>query len=290
MLILLAAGVVSGCQYPGQGNQESDNTSQQVLRIGVSLPSPGLISGISPDDVSGIEVDLAVAIAKELELVSGARDIAWVPMRSDAMADGLASGDLDFALGQLQPAEPSDAVAWVGPYVEATAGLLVRNDSEDATPDASAPFANTVVTSLADLNDSTVCVVDGSAADGTTFSAAEAIPQRTVSECETGMRSGRYDAVAADDLQLAGILSDTSGTEEYQLLQWSQLPDAQNDQMVHHQYWIGTTQQHCDATSAALQQLADDGTLEGLLNRWDESLNFTPKLVQAEDISAKFCG
>src|SRR5699024_946968 len=125
-LILLAAGAMSGCQHRGQDTQDSDQDNQQAPRIRVKLPSPGLNSGISSEHASGIEVDLAVAVAQELDLISTDPEIAWVPMRADAIADGLASGDLDFGIGQLQPAEPNDDVAWVGPYVDVTAALLVR--------------------------------------------------------------------------------------------------------------------------------------------------------------------
>ena len=288
-LILLAAGVMTGCQHPGQDTKDSDEDNQQVLRIGVNLPSPGLISGISSDDVSGIEVDLAVAVAQELDLISTDAEIAWVPMRSDAIADGLASGDLDFGIGQLQPAEPNDDVAWVGPYVDVTAALLVRADSQEAIGDDTITLADTVVTSLADLDESAVCIVEGSAAQGVKIPADEMITQRTVSECETGMRSGRYDAVAADDLQLAGVLVDKSRTESYQMLKWPELTDDDDAQTATDQYWIGTTPQHCEAAALALQQLAEDGTLDELLNPWDKSLDYSPALVQAGDISAESC-
>ncbi len=289
-LILLTAGVLTSCQYPGQDPNESGENNQQILRIGVNLPSPGLISGISADEVSGLEVDVAVAVAKELDLVSTDGEIAWVPVKADAIADDLKSADLDFAIGQLQPAEPNDDVVWVGPYVDVTAALLVREDSQDAVRDDSIPLADTVVTSLADLDDSAVCIVEGSTADGAKIPAEETITQRTASECETGMRSGRYDAVAADDLQLAGILADKARPESYQLLKWSELTDDDDAQTLTDQYWIGTTPQHCEATVVALQQLADDGTLEELLNRWDESLDYVPNMVQAGDISAESCG
>src|SRR5699024_10006533 len=115
---------MTGCQHPGQDTKDSDEDNQQVLRIGVNLPSPGLISGI--------ELYLALAVAQELDLISTDPVIAWVRMRADAIADGMASGDLDFGIGQLQSAEPNDDVAWVGQYVDVTAALLVRADSQEA--------------------------------------------------------------------------------------------------------------------------------------------------------------
>ena len=288
-VILLAAVVVTGCQHSEQDTKGTDDSNQQVLRIGVSLPSPGLISGVSANDISGVEVDLAVAVAKEVDLVSTADEIAWVPMRAEDLADGLASDDLDFAIGQLQPAEPNDNVAWVGPYVDVTAALLVRTSSQDGIPNDSITLANTTVTSLADLDESAVCIVEGSTAAGAEIPADETITQRTASECETGMRSGRYDAVAADDLQLAGVLADKSDTESYQILKWPELADDDVAQKLTDQYWIGTTPQHCEATAVALQQLADAGTLDELLNRWSESQDYSPTVVQAEEISAKSC-
>ena len=176
---------MTGCQHPGQDTKDSDEDNQQVLRIGVNLPSPGLISGISSDDVSGIEVDLAVAVAQELDLISTDPEIAWVPMRAEDLADGLASDDLDFAIGQLQPAEPNDNVAWVGPYVDVTAALCPSRSQEAIGDDT---------ITLADTGD----VACGSGRVGRVHSGGVSSPrcqdpppitQRTVSECETGMRS-----------------------------------------------------------------------------------------------------
>src|SRR5699024_7914169 len=116
------------------------------------------------------------------------------------------------------------------------------------------------------LDESAVCIVEGSAAQGVKIPADEMITQRTVSECETGMRSGRYDAVAADDLQLAGVLVDKSRTESYQMLKWPELTDGDDAQTATDQYWIGTTPQHGEAAAIALQQFAEDGGLAGWSN------------------------
>src|SRR5699024_11240384 len=84
-------------------------------------------------------------------------------------------------------------------------------------------IAHGAVGSLDDLEDAAVCVVAGSLADGAQIPADEHTKQQTVSACETGMRSGRYDAIAADDVQLAGLLGSSSIPAAYEMLLWSDL-------------------------------------------------------------------
>src|SRR5699024_8284830 len=150
------------------------------------------------------------------------------------------------------------------------------------------------VGSLDDLEDAAVCVVAGSLADGAQIPADEHTKQQTISACETGMRSGRYDAIAADDVQLAGLLESSSTPEAYEMLLWSDLA-ADGDEDIPEQlqtavgYRMGTTPQQCEATAPALRQLISDGVGRELFSQWDEPLDYVPGLIEAVDVTTRHC-
>ena len=69
--------------------------------------------------------------------------------------------------------------------------------------------------------------------------------------------------MAADDLNPVFWL--ISLEPSHISLKWPELTDDDDAQTATDQYWIGTTPQHCEAR-IILQQLAEDGTLDELLN------------------------
>ena len=102
-----------------------------------------------------------------------------------------------------------------------------------------------------------VCVVENSVIDWL-IPVDDVTIQQTVTECEVGMRSGRYEAIAADDLQLAGVLMDRNLGSNYELLSWSDVADNEaanvaEELLESYQYWIGTDPSRCDALAEALR-------------------------------------
>lgn len=295
-LSTLAVGatlLLSGCS---NGNDEPDDTgadTQPVATIGVQLSAPGLISGTNPDNVSGVEVDLASALGQQLEIMSDTDEVTWQPTNASKATEPLQSGEMQLLIGQFSESDLTEEIAWIGPYVTVEPGLLVRTAptvDDEATDEF---IATNTVTSLADLEEASVCVVSGSLADSVDLPADQLTTQQTVSECETGMRSGRYDAVAADDVQLGGVLADSSQANDYDVLLWSDLieDDAEtpNESVSPEHYWIGTTPEQCDAAAAALTELISNGTVEERFGQWNETTNFQPELVEADEVTTRYC-
>lgn len=291
---LSAALILTGCDNTEDEPTDSAAEDQQLTNIGVSLAAPGLISGIDPTNVSGVEVDLAVELSQQLEVISAAEEVTWVPADSSQAAEQLETGVLDLVIGQIAGAHLDDDIAWVGPYLSVEAGLLVRSGTSPTGEDTQDSIATETVSSLKDLEEATVCVVADSVADGAQIPAGELTTQHTITECETGMRSGRYDAIAADDVQLAGLLGNSPVPDAYETVLWSDLAEGSDEDIPEQlltvdEYWIGTTPQQCDAAAEALEQLVSDGVVEDLFNQWDATTDYEPQLVEAAEITTQHC-
>lgn len=291
---LSAALILTGCDNTEDEPTDSAAEDQQLTNIGVSLAAPGLISGIDPTNVSGVEVDLAVELSQQLEVISAAEEVTWVPVESSQAAEQLETGVLDLVIGQIAGAHLDDDIAWVGPYLSVEAGLLVRSGTSPTGEDTQDSIATETVSSLEDLEEAAVCVVADSVADGAQIPAGELTTQHTITECETGMRSGRYDAIAADDVQLAGLLGNSPVPDAYETVLWSDLAEGSDEDIPEQlltvdEYWIGTTPQQCDAAAEALEQLVSDGVVEDLFNQWDETTDYEPQLIEAAEITTQHC-
>lgn len=286
--------MLTGCDNTEDEPDDSAAENQQLTNIGISLAAPGLIAGIDPANVSGVEVDLVVDLSKQMDVISDSEEVSWVPADNSQVAEQLETGELDLVVGQINAVNLEDDIAWVGPYVSVEAGLLVRSGTSPESDSSQDYTAHTTVGSLDDLEDAAVCVVAGSLADGAQIPADEHTTQQTISACETGMRSGRYDAIAADDVQLAGLLGSSSIPEAYEMLLWSDLA-SDGDQDIPEQlqtsggYWIGTTPEQCEATATALKQLISEGVVLERFSQWDETLDYVPELIEADDVTTQHC-
>ena len=285
---------MTGCDSTDEEPVPSTDQAQQRTNIGISLGAPGLISGIDPAHVSGAEIDLAVALSQQLDIINSAEDVTWVPITGSQSATVSEADELDITVGQFTGASLDEDMAWVGPYLNVEAGLLVRSGStaeDETSPDY---LATKTIRSMDDLDDAAVCVVADSLADSAASPLEHHTTQQTVTACETGLRSGRYDAIAADDVQLAGLLESSATPEAYEIVGWSDMAadsdEERSDQFqTSGQYWIGTTPQHCDAAAAALQQVLTDGVVEEHLSQWNDDLDYTPDYVEADEVTTQHC-
>lgn len=291
---MTAALFLTGCNTAEEEPEEPAADDQQLFHVGVTMSSPGLISGTDPDNVSGTEIDLAIALGEQLDVITAENEISWIAADPTEAAEQLDSGELDLLIGQFRGPELTEDISWVGPYATVEAGLLVRDHSTDADEESDEVIATRSVESFEDLEEATVCVVAGSIAHGTELPVDEVVTQQTVTECETGMRSGRYDAIAADDLQLGGVLADPSSTGNYDLLLWSELAedaDAEvaDDLVAPRHYWIGTPVDRCERVSAALRTVVAEGLLEEIYRPWEENTDFVPQVVETTDLTTQYC-
>lgn len=321
--MLAASVILTACGTDDAVGPEEPVDPQELINVGVTMTSPGLVSGIDPEHVAGLEVDLVEALTQRMKTTPDLAQIRWVPTAPSTAADEVAQGNLDLVVGQLPGEELSDEIAWLGPYAEAEAGLLVHGQPDPeatAVPDAIAP---SVIETAADLEDATVCVVAGSSADHPALPVGELTTQRSVTECETGLQSGRYDAIAADSVQLSGVLiSDPVAAKRYEMLLWSDIaeelettagtaddetaqaegsPETDDDAeparpavpaevVAPRQYWIGVSSRYCADAAAALESVVTDGVLTDLLAPWEATLGTSPAAVTEDDLVSPTCG
>ncbi|MBT1173360.1 transporter substrate-binding domain-containing protein [Bifidobacterium sp. MA2] len=182
-----------------------------TIAIGVAADEPGLARW-HDGTYAGFEVEIARYVAKKLGyankqivfkqvmpsnrldlLDDGTVDmvVAGMPMPDDADADSSADGG---AGTDGTSDDGSDAVAYAGPYLTVSQGLLVRPDDAGT------------ITDVAALAGRDVCVVAGS---GESLLAeqpkANTRERDTYPQCVTDLMVGTADAIAGDDVVLAGL-------------------------------------------------------------------------------------
>jgi len=288
------AVALSGCYTPEEPGAEEAEVPEEVVSVGVSLSSPGLVSGSDPAETSGAEIALAQAIVAELDTIEPEDQLRWVPIsaENDPVA-AIQDGDMEFMLGQLSDAQVTGELAWVGPYVTVTPALLIRQAPDDTDDAPSSITALESIASAQELVEAPVCVVANSVAADAELPLDDVTIQQTVTECEVGMRSGRYDAIAADDLQLAGVLMDPNLESSYELLSWSDVTDEEvevaDELLETHDYWIGTAPAQCDALAEALRTALTQGALKEAFAGWEESTGVQPDVSAASDVTTQHC-
>ena len=270
-----------------------EDTGQSVS-VGVSVASPGLVSGLNPTEVTGAEVDLVTAFLDRIGTLDGEAEVDWIPTTPDTVAPDLAQ--LDVAIGQFRHSHFVDDAAHVGPYAIVRPGLLVHQElADDLTPPGE-PVAPMLIDELADLEDATVCVVAGSLGAAAALPAADSKVESTVTACEVGLQSGQYDAISADDMQLAGLLLDPVHADRYALLAWEDFADdgagdVELDErlLTSGSYWLGVDAAVCHEAAETFEELLDDGVLADAFSAFDSVAGFDMQLVGADEVSVEQC-
>lgn len=273
------AVVVTGCGdeavEPNAAPEGSASASEEAeFRVGVTVDTPGLVTGNDTSSLSGLEVDVVQYLFEQLDVDNTA--VEWVPVTpeqpSAAVIDGavdlaLARGDV--AVGSAESAEsedPEDSAAVAGQYLHTTPAMLVHSEDADAVPgDGTQP----PIDDLTDLGDAAVCLVEGSSTELLDLPEA-AEPERTTTqpsatECGVGLLSGRFQAVVADQVQLAGMLTDPRFTDQTQLRTWDELaPESSTAPAIPYQVLVPPGSDHCTAVAEALSDTdAVDDVLAG---------------------------
>lgn len=287
--------VLTGCGNSEEPVADEPTDTQEVVSIGVALSSPGLASGSNPDTAAGAEVALAEAIAGELDTIAPDAQLQWVPIGASDPVSAIQDGDMEFMLGQLSDEQMDDQLGWVGPYVTAHPTLLVRQAPETLEDPAAEALSLPTITTAKDLVAASLCVVENSGAAALELPIEHVTVQQTVTECEVGMQSGRYDAIAADDLQLAGIVLDPNLSSRYELVAWSEIADEEDleipkELLEPRDYWIGVAATQCDAMETALRTAISQGALVDAFSEWEETTDVEPELGRASDITTRHCG
>ncbi|MET9337205.1 transporter substrate-binding domain-containing protein [Nonomuraea sp. NPDC003804] len=159
------------------------------LTIGVRADVPGVGYRDRDGGFSGFDVDVAKHIAKELRVAESG--ITFVAVPAPRRAEALADGDVDIVVATYS-IDDSD-VEFAGPYIMAHQALLVRDgDREIAKP------ADLKGKKLCDQRSTAVRKVQ-KMVDMVTVSAGN------YADCIRMLAAGQVDAVAGDDLILAGF-------------------------------------------------------------------------------------
>jgi polar amino acid transport system substrate-binding protein len=123
LVLLLAAIVAAGCQYPRDPDGTLNRVEGGVMRVGVTEADPWVVLG---DDrpVAGAEVELARRFAREL----GAR-IEWVQGSEEELVNAAKEGQVDLIVGGLtSKSRWKKDVAFTRPYVESRAVVGIPED------------------------------------------------------------------------------------------------------------------------------------------------------------------
>jgi polar amino acid transport system substrate-binding protein len=115
-LLLVAAMLPAGCQYPRDPDGTLNRVEGGVMRVGVTEADPWVLMG-EDEPTGGAEVELARRFAREL----GAR-IEWVHGSEEELVDAAKEGQVDLiAAGLTSKSRWKKDVAFTRPYVETRA-------------------------------------------------------------------------------------------------------------------------------------------------------------------------
>jgi polar amino acid transport system substrate-binding protein len=112
-LLLIAAAVLAGCQYPRDVEDTLDRVKGDTIRVGVSHNDPW-VDLETGDHPRGVEPEIIRRFAAKL----GA-EVHWVRGESEELVEALASGQLDVVItGLTRTSEHRRKVALTRPYVD----------------------------------------------------------------------------------------------------------------------------------------------------------------------------
>ncbi|WP_051326060.1 transporter substrate-binding domain-containing protein [Glycomyces tenuis] len=234
------------------GDEEESILDKDTLRIGVRYGLTLLSEEVDGEFV-GYEIDVANYIAEQL-----GKDVVFVPIELDEREPKLLSGEIDLAIATYSiTQERKQSVAFAGPYVIDHFDLLVRADNDE-------------IATLDDLEGGTVCEVEGSNAIDrlTEEHGVDAVIRSVESyeECMGLVGSGEVDAIATDELGLAGLALDADFEAKLVGARFSQ-------ERIGVGMRPGDTA-GCEAVNRAITEMYQDGpdgsasTAELLLEQW----------------------
>lgn len=206
---MLAVAMVASLGGCGGAPETFIQPEGPTVAIGVASDEPGLARW-HDGSYSGFEVEVARYVAKKLGYAN--KQIVFKQVLPSNRLDLLGDGTVDMVVaGAPMPAGASDDssdssggdgstpasdVTYAGPYLTVSQGLLVRPDDAGT------------ITDLDALAGRTACVVAGAGAKELLLAAqpkAVARERDTYPQCVTDLMVGTADAIAGDDVVLAGL-------------------------------------------------------------------------------------
>ncbi|WP_431677175.1 glutamate ABC transporter substrate-binding protein [Kitasatospora sp. KL5] len=239
----------AGCGSDGGGTTSGASGDQKVT-VGIKFDQPGIGLKTPDGTYTGLDVDVATYVAKELGYDPG--NIEWKEAKSADRETLLQRGDVDFiaASYSMTPAR-AEKVDFAGPYLLAHQDVLIRADDNS-------------ITKPEDLNNKKLCSVTGStsAQNVKTKIAPNAQLQEYggYSECLTGLENGAVDALTTDDVILAGYASQPEFKGKFKLGGFK---------MSNENYGIGVQKDSelKAKINAALEKMVADGSWEAAVKK-----------------------
>ena len=216
-------------------------------------------------ELRGFEVELAQEIARDLLGEPEAVDFRFVD--SASRAELLQEDRVDIVIRTMSiTPERASKVAFSTPYLKSQVRLLAPNDRG--------------ITSMDDLPERTVCVVDGTTLLNIVRTLAPQSPvlrTRSWSDCLMATQQFQADAIIADDAILAGMIAQDPHTDI--------LPDALATQY----YAVGIPLGNDSVVrqvNATIERIRDDGTWHRMFQQWlsDSTTDpYPPPLMYREE-------
>lgn len=256
-LALSACGSDDGGDEGDGGEGTGGDAGGDGITIGIKYDQPGLGFREGDADPTGMDVDVAIAVAEGLGY--SADQITWSEAPSPQREDLLVNGQVDMIVATYSITdERKQRVQFAGPYFVAGQDLLVRADDDSITgPD--------------DLGDKILCSVTGStsAANVQEEYGGNLQEYATYSECVEQLVNGVVDTLTTDDTILAGY----AAQDEYagQLKVVGNVFSEEN-------YGIGLPQdaENCEEINEVITGLWEDGTMEQIIQDNLGPANYTP--------------
>lgn len=249
LTVLTLLGALAGCRVGGGGR--ASIVDEHALVIAVDDDQPGLGTKTPDGDIQGFDVDVATYVAGRLRVPTN--KITFRPVRKARRDAVLRDGSVDmlFATYSITP-ERRATFTLAGPYYVAHQDILVR-------------AANTSIKNVRDLSGKHLCHVSGSfswerVTEERGVPGVREVPAGSYRECATMLTKGDVDAVATDDLILAGFATEIGSRVK--------LVNAPfNDE----RYGIGLRKgdlKGCEAVNRALIEMYQSGAAATMLERW----------------------
>ncbi|MFF8835335.1 glutamate ABC transporter substrate-binding protein [Streptomyces sp. NPDC015130] len=252
--VAVAAAVVLSFTSAGLASGASGDVSrghgEDEITIGIKYDQPGIGLKTPDGTYTGLDVDVATYIAKELGHEPG--DIVWKEAKSADRETLLQRGDVDFIAASYSiNDERAEKVDFAGPYLLAHQDVLIRADDDS-------------IKQPSDLNNKKLCSVTGSTSAQNVKD--EIAPDAQLqeyggySECLTGLENGVIDAVTTDDSILAGYASQPEFKGKFKLGGFK---------MSNENYGIGVQKgsELKAEINAALEKMVADGAWEAAVKK-----------------------
>jgi aspartate/glutamate/glutamine transport system substrate-binding protein len=221
-----------------------------VLRVGVKSDVPNFgLQDAATGEFSGMEIDLAIALAERIGLT--ADDVEFEPVTAKTRGPLLDNGQLDVVIATFT-INDERKLQWnfTEPYYQDEVGLLVKKDAG--------------IEGLADLDGKTIGVAQGATTRDAVQVEADAagitvnfLEFATYPEINAALESGRVDAFSVDKSILSGYVTDDSMI----------LPDGFSPQDYGAASKLGTDG-FTEFFNEMLAEMEENGEMDALLEKW----------------------